>query len=292
MTNEIIDLLPSADLKARIRTLGYRFTESDLLQIIYRYAPTLEKKLDLLARFAETASPKLAALANAYAEFDKSQYQSFTEQTEGFIYELFIKDTPDSYEEHYLCASYGEALLCIDRFYERYADVNAKETMQSKYRILKRKVFFERNAFEEDEYGECTLGPGKTVLDVYYRNESDCDSDVMCDECEEICPYRCDNVDFPCFAKDRQLVRYTDHKGEDQFGVCLCFENGCNGLTNELYVIQLNSPMIRERRFDDYHYGHDHIALPLVSLATTEDLDEFTRKNYEAFMEYLNARQD
>ena len=293
MINEIIDLLPSADLKAKIKETGYRFSEGNLLQIIYHYAPTFDKKLELLARFAETASPELAALANAYIEFEQDRYRAFTEQTEGFVYELLIKDTPDSYEEQYLCASYNAALLCIDRFYEEYADIDTKETEQSRYRILKRKIFFEENAFEEDEYGECTLGAGKTVLDVYYNDESDCDLDVMCEECKEICPYRCDNVDFPCFVKDRALVRYPTYKGKEQFGVCLCLcsENGCNGLTNELYVIQLNSPSIREHRFEDYHYEHDHIALPLVSLATPEELDEFTRKNYFAFMEYLNTQE-
>ena len=294
MINEIIGLLPSADLKSKIKETDYRFSEGALLQIIYHYAPTFDKKLELLARFAENASPELAALANAYIEFEQNQWKAFTEQTEGFVYELLIKDTPDSYEEHYLCASYTAALLCIDRFYEEYADIHAKETEQSRYRILKRKIFFEGNAFEEDEYGECTLGAGKTVLDVYYKNESDCDLDIMCDECKEICPRRCDNVDFPCFAKDRALVRYPDCKGTELFGVCLCLcnESKCNGLTNELYVIQLNDPVIREHRFEDYHYAHDHIDLPRASLATPEDLDETTRKNYFAFLEYLNNQEE
>ena len=291
MINEIIELLPSADLKHKIKETGHRFTESELLQIIYDYAPTFDEKLSLLTKFAENASQEIALLAKAYVAFMQSQWKAFTEPTEGFVYELLIKDTPDAYEEQYLCASYSAALLCIDRFYEEYADIHAKETAQSRYRILKRKIFFEQNAFEEDEYGECTLGAGKTVLDVYYKNESDCESDIMCDECNEICPYRCDNVDFPCFAKDRALVKYSDHKGEEQFGVCLCLDSKCSGLTNELYVIQLNSPWVREHRFDDYHYGHDHIALPRVTLATPEDLDELTRKNYFAFMEYLNTQE-
>ena len=66
MINEIIDLLPSADLKSKIKETDYRFSEGALLQIIYHYAPTFDKKLELPARFAETASPELAALANAY----------------------------------------------------------------------------------------------------------------------------------------------------------------------------------------------------------------------------------
>ena len=105
MINEIIDLLPSADLKAKIKETGYRFSEGNLLQIIYHYAPTFDKKLELLARFAETASPELAALANAYIEFEQDRYRAFTEQTEGFVYELLIKYRPDAYEEQYLCAS-------------------------------------------------------------------------------------------------------------------------------------------------------------------------------------------
>ena len=45
MINEIIDLLPSGDLKEKIKATNYQFTESELLQIIYKYAPTFYEKL-------------------------------------------------------------------------------------------------------------------------------------------------------------------------------------------------------------------------------------------------------
>ena len=48
MTNEIIELLPSSDLKEKIRETNYRFTENELLQIIYRYCPTFDLRLSMM----------------------------------------------------------------------------------------------------------------------------------------------------------------------------------------------------------------------------------------------------
>lgn len=42
MVNEIIELLPSTELKAKIKETNHQFKENELLQIIYRYAPTFD----------------------------------------------------------------------------------------------------------------------------------------------------------------------------------------------------------------------------------------------------------
>ena len=55
MINEIIRLLPSNDLKEKIKSTNYQFTESELLQIIYNYAPTFYEKLSMLEQFSAIA---------------------------------------------------------------------------------------------------------------------------------------------------------------------------------------------------------------------------------------------
>ena len=293
MIKEIINLLPSSDLKAKIKETGHQFTEGDLLQIIYNYAPTFDEKLSMLERFSKIASSDVAALAKSYVEYEKNNFNSFMEETPGFVYELHIKDTPDSYDECYICASYKAALVCIDRFYEEYASVDAKETEKTKYTITKRKIFFEQNKFEEDTFGQCILGANKVILEISdYRASSDCESDTLCSECKEICPYRCDELKFPCFARNHAIVKYLDYEGKEQFGVSLCLDNHCDGLEEEFYVIPLDSSAIREHRFDDNFYEHQHIPLPLATLATPEDLNETMRKNYFAFVRYLEANQN
>ena len=290
MINEIIELLPSADLKAKIKETNDQFNENELLQIIYRYAPTFDTRIDLLERFSRTAGADVVALAKVYIEYENENFSRFTEASEGFVYELYIKDTPEAYEEKYLCSSYQAALVCIDRFYEEYADIDTKENEKSRYRIIKRKVFSENDIFEEDAYAECVLGANKTVLEVSdYRNPADCDSEIMCSECTEICPRRCDDLFFPCFVHNYAVIKYRDYKGLEHFGVNICLEK-CDAMAQELYVIPLDSSEIREHRFDADFFDHEHIELPLATLASPDDLDETMRKDYFDFVSYLRSQ--
>lgn len=285
MIKEIIDLLPSTELKAKIQKTNHAFKESELLQIIYRYAPDFDSRIDLLDRFSRISSPDVSALAKTYIEYENKLMSRFMEAPDGFVYELCIKATPDAYEEKYLCSSYQAALICIDRFYESYADI-AKETEKSRYRVVKRKVFSGNHTFEEDAYAEIVLGANKKILEISdYRNPADCDSDVLCSECKEICPRRCDDFSFPCFAHNYALIKYQDYEGRDCFGVNICLEK-CDGMAQELYVIPLNSPEIREHHFDAEFFDHQHIELPLATLATPDELDETMRKNYFDFVQY------
>ena len=290
MVNEIIELLPSAELKAKIKETNHQFKENELLQIIYRYAPTFDTRIDLLERFSSIAKPDVSELSKAYIKYERENFSCFIEASEGFIYELCIKDTPEAYEEEYLCSSYHAALVCIDRFYEEYADIGTKETEKSRYKIIKRKVFSENDTFEEDAYAECVIGANKTVLEVSdYRNAADCDSEIMCSECQEICPRRCDDLSFPCFVHNYAVVKYQDYKGLEHFGVNICLEE-CDGMAQELYVIPLDSSEIREHHFDADFFDHEHIELPFAALATPDDLDETMRRNYFDFVEHWRLR--
>ena len=51
--------------------------------------------------------------------------------------------TIGTHDECYICASYKAALVCIDRFYEEYASVDAKETEKTKYKITKLNIKFD-----------------------------------------------------------------------------------------------------------------------------------------------------
>lgn len=295
MINEIIELLPSVDLKERLKSTNHQFKESELLQIIYRYAPTFDTRIDMLERFICIASPEVSALAKMYIEHEKEKIKRFIESSEEFVYELHIKVTPRSYEEKYLCSSYNAALVCIDRFYEQYADIDTKETEKSRYKILKRKIFSEDDKFEEDTYGECVLGPKKIVLEVpSYDDPPECCLDnIMCSECKELCLLRCDELIFPCFASNHAILKYRDYEGNDCFGVNICCWHECNGVDSEFYVIPLDATVIREHHFNDVmdvFDAHQHIEFPLATLATPDDLDETTRKNYFDFVEFLNKQ--
>ena len=77
------------------------------------------------------------------------------------------------------------------------------------------------------------------------------------------------------------MIRYNDYEGKEHFGICLCLascKKSC-GLTDFLYVLPFDGATMRNRRFDDDFYDHEHIAVPEAALASPDDLDETTRKN-------------
>ena len=292
MTNEIIELLPSEDLKAKIRETGHHFSEGQLLQIIYEYAPSFEKRIELLERFARVAAPDISEQARVFISTQQNNFKNFVEKSEGFIYELHIKDTPDSYDERYLCASYEAALAFIDLFYEKYADIGTKETDESRYMIVKRKIFSGSGKFEEDNYGECSLGPNKTLLKVDdYENEFVCELHIPCSDCDKICPRREYDLLFPCFVCDRALIRYRGHGGEEHFGVSLCDGNNCDELADCLYVIPLDSNAVSYHDFENDFNAHVHVELPLAETASIEDLDETMRNDYLEYLKYLDTKE-
>lgn len=289
MTQEIIALLPSADLQAKIRETNHQFTENELLQILYKYAPTFHEKLDLLQRFSEVSAPEVSALAKIYLEYENEKLNRFTEASADFVYELCIKETPDEPEEKYLCATYADALSCIDRMYEKYTFCH--ETEATRYTVTKRKIFSGNDEINDDVYAECELGPHKTLLTVsQYTDSLDCDLDVLCDECTELCRCRRDEVRYPCFAHEYAIIKYLDYYGKERLGINFCLGDCCQGLESEYYVIPLHSTTIRERDYEGF-FDHEHIDLPLATLGSIEDLDDRTRKDYFDFVSYWSAKQ-
>ena len=293
---KIVDLLPSADLRAKIRASNHRFRENELLQIAYRYAPTFEARMEWLENFAETATPPVAALARAYMERDRASLAWFTEASPHVVYELCIRVTPSAYKEKYLCATYKDALVCIDRFYEAYE--SAEEGEATRYEITRRKIFSETDPFDEDAEGLCILGPDKTVLEVSdYGSFVDCEREASCSACEEVCARRCDEVRYPRFIEHHELVRYSDFSENDAFGVCLCLEDEDGDTVSELYVIALDTAVMRERHYEAegnpyaFHEAHRHVEPPHVTRASADELDERMREVYDAFMDFLNARE-
>ena len=120
MKDTVLSLLPSHALREKIREVGYEFTEQELLFILYEYAPTFEERVTLLERFAETATPEIKKTVRLITAWQRRIFDAFRVLGEGEVYELHIKDTPDSYDETYLCGSYEAALAYIDLFYKEY----------------------------------------------------------------------------------------------------------------------------------------------------------------------------
>lgn len=291
MLNSIIDLLPSQTLKEKIKECNYPFSEVDLLCMIIGYAPTFEKRLDLLTSFAQTASPENAGRTMEFVKWQKEIFRSFCEDSAGSIYELHVKYAPDGDGgERYICASYEAALKYIDLYYDEYSDVGAMETEKTRYKIVKRRIYTGdgEQGFCEDEKAVCWLGQNKTVLSVIdstqFTPDGDCDSD--CGECTKLCNWRMEEILFPCFLHDRDVVTYTDDEGQVHFGVCFPNEDAP---TDQYYIIPFDSNAIRYHAFSEDFNAHKHIRAPLVDVVPLSALDDKMREDYLAYMKYLDS---
>ena len=142
MTNEIINLLPSEQLKDKIREIGHAFTDIDLLYIISMYAPTFDRKLEMLSRFAGIASPEVAEAARKFIEHYKKHRDAFFGNTDGAIFKVKIwQDNLPGHLENdfdFIAASFESALIGIDRYYSEYEEV---ESSIARYKIIKKASF-------------------------------------------------------------------------------------------------------------------------------------------------------
>ena len=295
MKDTILNLLPSRALKSKISEVGYEFSETELLCILYEYAPTFDERLMLLDAFTQTASPEIGESARLIAAWQRRIRDAFRICGEGEVYELHIKDTPESYDETYLCATVEAALAYIDLFYEEYADVTYRGE-STRYRIVKRRIYAGKSGetFDEDYVAECVLDQHKRLLTV----DDDVDNTPYgigfcegrdCDTCEKVCLHHGRTMLFPCFTKHLDLVRFEDYKGAIRYGINFQWDDSP---ADCLCVDPLDSRAVRYHSFENAGDDHDHPPLPLVEPASIDELNEEMREDYLAFMAYLKETEE
>ena len=303
MYNEIIELLPSRTLKNKIFETGYKFTETELIYIIYEYAKTFEERDEMLRRFAKSASAEAAKNALMAADWQEKIYKNFHEDSEGYIYELRIREE-EYCEERFICTSYEAALKYIDLYYDEYKGIGVTETEKSRYQIVKRRIYGgkDEEVFSKDCVAECILGAGKRLISVNDRSYFCGDESANCAECEKFCPSNILDLRFPCFVKDGDIIKYTDtiydnngieewfgsRHTEEHYGIAF----PCNNEPMDaIYTLPLHSEAIYSHRYDkdSILHAHDHISAPLAEVVSIDELSEKMKADYLAYMENLNG---
>ena len=281
----IVSLIPSETLRHEIREKRYALSEADLLLIAFRYAPDQDTRLQLLRELSPMLSDELKAYAERVIKLQGRMLAEFVESADDAVFELHMQDSPDAYDDRYLCRTYDAAIHMIALFYEKYG---GKEHPSSRYRIVKRRVLSSSSAFSEDEIGWLVLLPGSKIHSVrlytYDHRAEKCDG--QCFRCEKCC-VACSELAFPPFTKHGDAVRIIRPSGQEAFGiVCMFNDSSCS----DLYVIPLDCEAVRSHEYANIHHAHEHVPLPQAERIEAEELPEKMREDYYSCLCFLRGQ--
>ena len=283
--DQVIELIPSNSLKSAIKENQFSLSDITLLSTAYRCAPDYETRLKYLEQLRDQFTGNIKQYCESIIVSEQKMLKGFYEDYPDAVFELHIKETPKSYDEKYLCTSIDSALKLIPMFYKEY---DCNETDSARYKIVKRRVFSsaDNEQFSEDWQGDAVFLPGNVLYSIdaeEYRLEENCSHD--CFECDGCC---LDSiaVEYPCFTMNGDAVEYIDLLDwSKHYGVVLQNDNES---LNELYIIPLDSERIRYHDFENVFYAHEHCYAPFVEKISPDQLPEIIRKDYFAFLQFIN----
>ncbi len=278
----VVNLIPSNDLRNAIQEKEYILSDIALLATVYHCAPDFASRIEYLQMLEATFAGEIKAYTSRIIETQQQMLNAFLKDEFGVVYELHIKETPDAYDETYLCSSIDAAMKMIPLFYQEY---DSKENASSRYHIVKRRVFSakEGEEFSEDYLGDAVLLPDRVIYSVDVDGFCAEDCDGLCLDCERYCIHNLD-IPFPCFTNHSDAVKYREYNGSAGFGVVLQWDDAP---TNECYIIPLNCEQVRYHDFANAHYAHAHIPSVFVEKISPDSLSDDMRKNYLAYVAYL-----
>lgn len=280
--DSIVKLIPSKDLRDSIRENGCCLSDMALLSIVFHFAPDLDSRIRYLRMLEVAFTGGIRDYITRIIQTQQKSLDDFMRYETGTVYELHIKETPDAYEETYLCGTFEAALKMITLFYGEY---DGKEDPSSRYRVVKRRVFSagEGEVFSEDYLGEVALLPGGIIHSVHMDGLDAEGCDGCCWECQRYC-VRSPAVSYPCFTSHGDAVKYRQFDGAEHFGIVLQWEDAP---THECYIIPLDYECVRYHDFSNARHGHEHIPAPFVEKISVDSLPDKTREDYLAYREYL-----
>ena len=283
--NKVIQNLQSESLKNAINESGLIFEPMELFKIIYEYIDKYDDRIVFLKDLASIIDDeKLKDYITYCIEWLENKFEEFKCGSNDYIYELQIKETPETGAERFICKSFNSALDLIDEYYKIY---DFEPDTQAFYEIIKHKVFTDSIDEVRDFCGSCTLDYQKNICEVTFPYEPDYYScDGVCFECECQCIINV-SVKFPDYIKYKDLVKYQSYNKSIKYGICLD-EPECQG--EYCYIIPLDCFALRYNNFDKAHEFHKHIPFPYVEKVSEIDLSNEYRKIYREYLLYLDEK--
>lgn len=282
LQSRIVSLIPSTSLKNQIRLINHRLSDADLLSTAYRYAADYDARVELLQMLEQQFTGDLRDYTSKLIHVQRQMLEVFLKPEDNTVYELHIRDTPDAYDERYLCKSFDAAIRIIPLFFQEY---DCEENSLTRYTIVKRRVLSEEADFSDDELGELVMLAGMRVYSVnmwsFDHQAEECAG--QCLNCNSPCA-DCHETIFPQFIQHGDAVKFYDLSGKESYGIALAFNNlPCS----EYYVIPLDSDAVRYHDFDNIHDAHQHIPAPLTERIEEAALPEEIRADYKACLKYI-----
>lgn len=283
LQDRIVSAFWSEGLKAEIARRDFVFPPMDLMAVVYQHTRAFEERLALLQLFADHV-PEVAEYAAHVIAWERRKLEQIKTPAPGMVYELRISEENPTEWDDCLCADFDACLTVIDEYYKHYDW--KKETPQTRYSIVCRKLLGPGDDLTNEVLGCCDLLPGKIIESVWFGAPGEFEGCTgSCWKCEHECLHNQEAV-YPAFLPDKSPVRYRLPDGTVHFGLtlgdmsdlCLC------------YIIPLDSEMLAERDYEQFCLGHDHehIPCPDVDAVSREELPDALRANYDDFIAFLN----
>ena len=274
----ITNLLPSQELKNKIKETNHKFTEHELVLIAEEYAETINDKLEKLLYLAENLTEEEERkFARERANKIEGDFNSFAKREPHTVYQVEIEAEPDDYRETYICRDYHTALITIAKFCAEY-DVSLDDF--SHICIKKRAVFADIPDFDNDELGGVLLN--ENLLPTFVWNKWPPENDEDYSE-----PIIIETPKYPNFLKPYSPVKFKDYHGY-RYG--LQIGKLRNDEYDDAYVVFLDTEDYDSESPDNFDYPHTHIPLPKVVELELEDLPDKELKNCERLITYLKTR--
>ncbi len=282
LQKEITDLIPSKDLKNRIRESGFVMNDHTLLITILDCAPDFHSRIKYLEMFSRLSNCKTAKLqAQNIISVQKCIYKSFDKADENTVFEVHIKEFPNDFDNRYLCKTYQNALDMIDAFFKYY---EFHPNPLTRCKITKRRIL--SNTFSEDIMGEAEFTSNKALYSIedYTIGTEECDG--CCKSCEKYCLHP-DGAAYPIFTSEGELVKYTTADGNQQYGFVNWF--GDNSPQEYACIIPIDTPYMHYRDFENACNSHTHIKQTFIEKADCNMLSEELKGIYWDYIKFINA---
>lgn len=278
----LIELIESRALKEKIKETQLTFSDMELLRIAYFYSPDFDSRIENMRAVAENASEEIKAYADQLISAQKEAFEQLKKEELGVIYELYVQDSEGN-EKLNFCSSYKAALWLVV--------VKNRESGKSengiKYNLVKRYISKrdENEGKNSSNIAEAVLlSEGKLCSVEIDDLPLECDGE--CENCGRPCLYR-EDILFPSFLKENDLVSYRDINGEIKYGIVV---QVCEELLESCRVLSLESPAIAQRDFENGTYVTKFIAPPFIEPIEPDALSEPFDDNYEAYLQYLGEK--